>query len=154
MTTQLSNQNKKTIASGLNRLLATEFAVYTKTLNFHWNVVGKWFGPLHKLFNDQYESLQEICDLIAERIRALDHNALATMTEYIQMMAIEENPNIYPDDISMLKQLAHDHEVVIGLLRTITELAEANHDAGTANMTAELLETHEKMVWMIKSHLL
>jgi starvation-inducible DNA-binding protein len=154
MTTQLSNQNKKAIASGLNRLLATEFGLYTKTLNFHWNVVGKWFGPLHKLFNDQYESLQEIVDLIAERVRALDHNAVATMTEYLQIMSIEENPNIYPDDTTMLKQLAHDHEIVIGLLRTITKLAETDHDAGTANMTAELLETHEKMLWMIKSHLL
>lgn len=151
---QLSNQNKKVIAAGLNRLLATEFCLYTKTLNFHWNVVGKWFGPLHKLFNEQYESLQEITDLVAERVRALDHNAIASMTEYLQIMAIEEKPNEYPDDTSMLKTLAHDHDVVIGLLRTITELAETHHDAGTANMTAQLLETHEKMLWMIKSHLL
>lgn len=154
MTAQFSNQNKKTIASALNRLLATEFGLYTKTLNFHWNVVGKWFGPLHKLFNDQYETLQDIIDLVAERIRALDCNALGTMTEYMQMMAIEEKPNMYPDDISMLKQLVQDHDVVIGLLRTITELAHENHDAGTENMTAGLLETHEKMNWMLKSHLL
>jgi len=154
MITQLTQSNKKAIAAGLNKLLATEFGLYTKTLNFHWNVVGKWFGPLHKLFNDQYEELQTIIDLIAERIRALDHNAIATLKEYTETMAIDEAPGLYPDDSTMLKQLRDDHEIVIGLLRTITDLAETNHDAGTANMTAQLLETHEKMAWMIRSHLI
>ena len=150
---QFTTQNKKSVAAALSRLLAAEFTLYTKTLNFHWNIMGKWFGPLHKLFEDHYKSLQEMIDTIAERIRALEQPAVATMTEFLQLTPLEEEPGVYPDDTAMLKKIAHDHEMVVGLLRTITELAETNYDAGTANMSSELLETHEKMLWMIKAHL-
>lgn len=149
----MSLQNKKTIAIALNKLLATEFVLYTKTLNFHWNIVGKWFGPLHKLFDDQYNQLQSTIDLIAERVRALEFPALGTLTEYIQQSSIEESPNNYPDDSTMLKILLNDHEIVIGLLRNINELTKANNDAGTENMSGELIEMHEKIAWMIRSHL-
>lgn len=34
----------------LNRLLADEFVLYTKTSNYHWNVVGSDFGKLNAFF--------------------------------------------------------------------------------------------------------
>ena len=43
----LSAATRQDIALMLNNLLADEFILYTKTLNYHWNVVGPFFGDLH-----------------------------------------------------------------------------------------------------------
>ena len=51
----------------LNALLADEYVLYTKTRNYHWNVVGPQFNDLHKLFGEQYEAIDEFVDDIAER---------------------------------------------------------------------------------------
>lgn len=34
----------------LNKILANEFSLFTKTLNFHWNITGKSFHSLHVFF--------------------------------------------------------------------------------------------------------
>jgi starvation-inducible DNA-binding protein len=42
----------------LDTLLADEYLLYTKTRNFHWNVVGPQFNDLHKFFEAQYGALE------------------------------------------------------------------------------------------------
>ena len=39
----------------LNQLLANEYFLYLKTLNFHWNITGENFIGLHQLLELQYE---------------------------------------------------------------------------------------------------
>lgn len=43
----LTDTTQKQVAALLNQLLADEFVLYVKTLNFHWNVVGSDFFALH-----------------------------------------------------------------------------------------------------------
>ena len=43
----LSDAQKTQVGAILNQLLADEFVIYIKTLNFHWNVVGPDFYSLH-----------------------------------------------------------------------------------------------------------
>jgi hypothetical protein len=50
--------------------LADEYVLYTKTRNYHWNVVGPQFNDLHKFFEAQYEELDDVVDEVAERMRA------------------------------------------------------------------------------------
>ena len=47
------------------------FVLYTKTLNYHWNITGPEFISLHLLLEDQYDDLAESIDLIAERVRKM-----------------------------------------------------------------------------------
>ena len=57
--------------------------LYTKTRNYHWNVVGMHFRDLHKLLEEQYEELEEAIDLVAERSRKLGAPALGTLKEFL-----------------------------------------------------------------------
>ena len=66
----------------LTALLADEYVLYTKTRNYHWNVVGPQFNDLHKFFETQYEALDEVIDDVAERARALGGRAVATLAEF------------------------------------------------------------------------
>ena len=61
------------VADKLQVLLADEHILYTKTRNYHWNVVGDNFHEMHLFFEGQYGELAEIIDEIAERIRMIGH---------------------------------------------------------------------------------
>lgn len=49
----------------LNALLSDEYLLYTKTRNYHWNVVGPLFHSLHKFSEEQYKTLDEIVDEVS-----------------------------------------------------------------------------------------
>jgi len=74
---EISENNLKEVATLLNTLLADEYVLITKTRNAHWNVQGQNFMELHKLFEGQYEAVDNIIDEVAERIRTVGHFAIA-----------------------------------------------------------------------------
>jgi starvation-inducible DNA-binding protein len=136
----------------LDTLLADEYLLYTKTRNYHWNVVGPQFNDLHKFFEAQYEELDGIVDEAAERARALGGNALGTLTEFVQRARLKEQPGKYPDAKGMLAALLADHEAVIRNLRTDADVTLDKHgDAGTNDFLVGLMEKHEKMAWMLRA---
>jgi len=138
----------------LNALLADEYLLYTKTRNFHWNVGGPHFNELHKFFETQYELLDQAVDDIAERTRALGENAVGTLTEFLKLTSLHEQPAEYGDAHQMLSVLCADHETIIRGLRTGIEVcAEEHRDAGTADFLTGLMEEHEKMAWMLRAYL-
>src|SRR6266850_68129 len=66
----ISESNRDSIVKILNAVLADEYVLYTKTRNYHWNVVGPQFNDLHKFFEAQYEALNEVVDDVAARARS------------------------------------------------------------------------------------
>ena len=75
----LSPSAQEAIAEALNQCVA-ETAVSTMLAqNFHWNVTGMSFGPLHALFQTIYEDHFTAQDDLAERIRALNAHAEGTL---------------------------------------------------------------------------
>src|SRR5690625_7058003 len=67
--------SREAIAKGLSRLLADTYTLYLTTHNFHWNVTGPMFTTPHIMFEEQYTEMWNAVDEIAERIRALGHQA-------------------------------------------------------------------------------
>jgi starvation-inducible DNA-binding protein len=150
----LSEDQRQGVVTILNTLLADEYLLYTKTRNYHWNVVGAHFNDLHKFFEAQYNELNEIVDDVAERARALGGHAFGTMTEFLKYTRLHEQAGHYPDDRGMLANLLADHEALIRYLRVDLETcAESYHDAGTNDFLTGLMERHEKMAWMLRAFL-
>ena len=146
--------NTKAVATELEKLLADEFVLYTKTRNAHWNIEGSDFHAMHLFFESQYEQLDEIMDNVAERIRTIGHYAPATLKEYLGLTHLTEKRGTKNNSQSYIKDLAEDHESIIDFLReNITPFAEKHKDFGSSDFITGLLETHEKMAWMLKSHL-
>ena len=80
----LKEPSRAKILALLDRLLADEYLLYTKTRNFHWNVTGPQFSDLHKFFEAQYELLDGFVDDTAERSRALGGRALGSMAGFLK----------------------------------------------------------------------
>lgn len=150
----LNDKQRKGCVEILNHLLADEHILFIKTHNYHWNIVGPRFNDLHKFFEAQYEEIEGIIDEVAERARALDGKAVATLSEYVKMTRLREQPGQYPNADGMLKNLLHDHEAIITQLREDLQAAQDDYkDAGTADFLTGLMEQHEKMAWMLRSFL-
>ncbi|MDZ7691506.1 MAG: DNA starvation/stationary phase protection protein [Balneolaceae bacterium] len=100
-----SEKNRKEIAEGLSHLLADSYMVYLKTHNYHWNVTGELFHPLHEQFEQQYTELAEAIDEIAERIRALGHKSPGSFSEFSTLTSIKEDTE-KPKALEMVRRLA------------------------------------------------
>lgn len=149
----LNEPERVRIAERLNVLLANEYLLYTKTLKHHWNVTGPLFGPLHALFNSQYEELLEVADRVAERVRALGFKSLGTAQEFLDKAHIAEQPGFYPDALGMVQDLLEGYELIIRQLRHDIALTAEINDMGSNNFLSDLLEKHEKTAWILRSHL-
>ncbi|TWR29634.1 DNA starvation/stationary phase protection protein [Mucilaginibacter pallidiroseus] len=150
----LSSTNLSNVAHALNKILADEFVLYTKTRNAHWNVEGPDFHAKHLFFERQYQQLDEIMDGVAERIRSLGHYAPATLKLFSELTQLSEVLHSKNDATGFIKELLVDHEsIIIGLRENINVFANNFKDLGTSDYITGLMETHEKMAWMLRSHL-
>jgi starvation-inducible DNA-binding protein len=148
----LTEEQRKGVVDILNTLLADEYVLYTKTRNYHWNVTDMRFNDLHSFFETQYTQLEEMTDEVAERARMLGGWSRGTLTEFLQLTRLKEQPSNYPDAQQMLTDLLFDHETVIRYLRTDLETtADRYNDIGTNDFLTGLMERHEKMAWMLRA---
>lgn len=146
--------DRKVVGGILNVLLANESVLAQKTRNFHWNIKGPNFGPLHSLFGEEYDALDEIIDLVAERARALQQRADGSFKEFLDKTHIDEDLRPSLSEREMLKALCEDHETLVAWIRKISESCGSKHDDKvTENFLQEIAARHEKMCWMLRSHL-
>ncbi|MGH7975144.1 MAG: Dps family protein [Limisphaerales bacterium] len=150
----IADKNRKAVATELEKLLADEFLLYTKTRNAHWNIEGRDFHSVHVFFESQYGQLDEIMDNVAERIRQLGHYAPATLKEFLSLTHLTEKSGETNNSQGFIKELLADHESIIIFLReNVNRFANDFKDAGTSDFITGLMEDHEKMAWMLRAHL-
>ncbi|CAD0001586.1 Dps family protein [Flavobacterium chungangense] len=150
----IKQENISKVAEVLTKILADEFVLYTKTKRAHWNVEGPDFYNKHLFFEQQYDAIDEIVDTVAERIRALGHYTPATLKDFLALTHLTEELQEKNDSNGFIKELLLDHESIIIYLReNINNIANEFQDAGTSDFITGLVETHEKMAWMLRAHL-
>ena len=150
----ISDKGRRGSAEILNRLLADEYVLYTKTRKDHWNVTGPDFSELHKFFESQYEELDDIIDKVAERARAVGGVSLGSLKEFLQHTRLRESSGGSPAAKKMIADLLADHESVIRSLREDLVTCEERYgDMGTSDFLTGLMEQHEKMAWMLRAYL-
>jgi starvation-inducible DNA-binding protein len=149
----INEADRKAVSDQLAKLLADEFVLYTKTRNAHWNIEGPDFHAMHIFFEQQYNELDEVMDSVAERIRKIGHYAPATLTQLLQLTHLTEKLDHKNDSLGFITELLQDHESIIEFIRgNINAFANDYNDAGTSDFITGLMETHEGMAWMLRSH--
>lgn len=142
------------ICLGLNSILANEFSLFTKTLNYHWNITGPRFHSLHTFLEGHYRELLEIMDSVAERVRILDERPIGTVKQMYsetEVLDSTEKPLMAEE---MLQNLLRDHQLIKGQVKEIlSDESLFKFEAGSHDFLVSLLQKHEMMAWMLKSHL-
>lgn len=148
----IDEKERKQVCKGLSKLLADSYLLYLKTQNYHWNVTGKFFQPLHTLFEEQYQDLAQAVDEIAERIRALGEFAPASFSSFAKVTSIKEETSI-PTAEEMIHNLVAGNEAVVSTAREIVNLCEEAEDDVTIDLMVVRMQRHEKNAWMLRSML-
>ncbi len=137
-----------------NSLLANEFLLFTKTLNYHWNVTGPRFHSIHEFLDTQYHDMLKLVDDLAERVRQIGGNPIGTLNEMKKGSTLLERPGKYPETSTMLADLMSDHESIqIQIRSLLTQIEKEQNDPGSEDFLINLLKQHENMAWMLKSQL-
>lgn len=149
----LDENIRRQVSQNLGLILADTYVLYTKTQNFHWNVIDPRFHSLHVFWEKQYEELAEGIDEIAERIRILGERSPGSLKQFLDMTSLNESDGDLSGD-EMLEVLLNDHETLCRFIRERIALAAKLGDEGTADLLIQRLRFHEKTAWMLRSHLL
>ena len=145
----MTEQNNK-LAESLKVVLATSFAFYLKSHNYHWNVEGENFNDYHLFFKKLYTEVWTATDLIAEHIRVLDVYVPGSFGRYYQLSTVSDEVNI-PTALNMVKKLEEDNKKVIEVLTEAHKLAEKSNKIGIVNFLEERIDIHEKHGWMLRA---
>lgn len=134
---------------------ATLFVLFQKTWNYHHNVHGTDFVQLHELFGEQYTEMFEEIDRLSEHMRYLNIRPVSRMERIVEVSAIEGPANAHQelDAQGMVEQLQGDNETLIELFKEVSEEAEKQRSYATANIVQDLMESHGKNVYKLRSYL-
>lgn len=150
----LSDEQRRGVSDLLNHDLADAYLLLIKTKKFHWDVIGPQFRTLHKLWEEQYETLTETIDALAERVRQLGFYPVGSAEGFLKLASIREETQEIPTATAMVEKLVGDHEQIIRNLRQhVDQCSDQFHDEGTADFLTGLMEGHEEMAWMLRSFL-
>lgn len=148
----LSTDASTQIADALNQCVAETAVTTMLAQNFHWNVTGMAFGPLHDLFQKIYEDHFVAQDDLAERIKALDAHAEGTLAGMLKRSKVTETDSA-PSAEDMIRLMKEAQETLAETIAGAGELAAKHGDMLTEDLCIARGQTHEKFAWMLRSHL-
>jgi starvation-inducible DNA-binding protein len=135
----------------LKVILGTNFALYLKAHNYHWNIEGSNFSQYHDFLNTFYTGVFAQTDLIAEHVRYLDSYVPGSMERFLELADIEEAVDNIPTAQSMMQNLKYDNDRFIIHLRAGIAAAEQANEPAVGNFLQDLLGAHQKQAWMLRS---
>ena len=135
----------------LKVILGTNFALYLKAHNYHWNIEGSNFPQYHDFLNGFYNEVFAQTDLIAEHVRYLDSYVPGSMERFLQLADIEEAVDNIPTAQVMMQNIKYDNNRFIVHLRAGIVAAEQANEPAVGNFLQDILGAHQKKAWMLRS---
>lgn len=134
----------------LKVILGTNFALYLKSHNYHWNIEGNNFPQYHSFLDGFYNDVWAQTDDIAEKIRQLDAYVPGSMIRFLELSVVDEATTV-ADALTMMINLKNDNDRYIIQLRAGIIVAEGADEPAIGNFLQDLLGAHQKKAWMLRS---
>ena len=142
------------IAQALYQCVAETAVTTMMAQNFHWNVTGMAFGPLHALFQEIYEDHFTAQDDLAERIRSIGHTVDGRLQSMVNASkVVEDEASSVKTDVEMISSLLQAQRTVAATLLGASDIAANDGDKLTEDLCVERGRVHEKFAWLLESHL-
>ena len=138
------------VANALNKALSNSYALMQIAHLYHWNVVGPQFISFHTFFEEQYTELFTAVDDLAERLRALELMAPASLAE-LRGNAKVGDVSATGKALDMIAGYKQANDIVIEGLRELSEAASETGDTETEDMAIARLQVHTKTAWMLRA---
>ena len=148
----LTHEIRAQVAAILNQSLADLTDLYSQTKQAHWNVRGRLFYPLHKLFDELAAMVLAHLDEIAERITALGALAQGTVRLAAANSRLTEFPIEETVDSIYLAALSGRFALCANETRKAIDETAQLGDADTADLLTAVSRALDKGLWMLEAH--
>lgn len=148
----LSTDVREELVTKLNQAVAETVVTTMLAQNFHWNVKGMAFGPLHDLFQEIYEDHFEGQDEVAERLKAVGGHAEGRLSKHVEVSKVPEQDGRQSAE-EMIKLMADAQKTVAETLAGAAVYADSIGDVATHDLLVGRQITHEKFAWILDAHL-
>jgi starvation-inducible DNA-binding protein len=150
---ELPENTRTTMIALLNQQLADSFDLYSQIKQAHWNVKGRDFIALHKLFDELAERVLAFVDAIAERATSLGGTAMGTARMAAANSKLPEYPTDAIDGMENVAALVDRYGQYAASTRAAIETADEHQDLTTADLFTEISRTIDKDLWFLEAHL-
>jgi starvation-inducible DNA-binding protein len=133
----------------MNAILADVFALYVKTMNFHWHMSGPHFRNHDLLLDDQADQIFAMAAPIAKRVRKLGELTIRSIGQIARTQRIADNDAECVAPIDMLAELAEDNRVLATSLRRAQNICDKNGDIATASLIEGWLDETQRRNWFL-----
>lgn len=145
----LKEEGREKVATGLKTLLADVFALYLKTKNYHWHMSGRNFRDYHLMLDEQAQQLFAITDPIAERGRKLGFTTLHSIGEIAKIQRIQDSDDTYVNPVDMLTNLTDDNVQLTHYMRELHKDCDDANDVATASLLEVYIDEAERRTWFL-----
>lgn len=149
----LPEDTRKKLAALLNQQLADTSDLRTQVKHCHWNVKGRSFIGLHKLFDELAGRLDAQIDEIGERITALGGMAFGPAKAVARATRLAEFPYDVVDARDVVAAIADRYAAVAKTTRAAIDQADDLGDKDTADLFTGVSRVLDKDLWFIEAHL-
>jgi starvation-inducible DNA-binding protein len=136
----------------LNTQLATLLDLHSQCQQAHWNVRGRGFFALHKLFEEVAGLIAPHLDVTAERVTALGGDARGTVRMAAAISPLPDYPEHLENDIEHVAALLERFAASATHVRAATEQAASHGDPGTADLLTAVSRDLDKGLWLLEAH--
>ncbi len=148
----LPEATRERIADLLNQQLADCIDLQTQCKQAHWNVKGRSFIGLHKLFDEINDDVEEYVDLLAERVVQLGGIAQGTARTVASRSSLPEYASAISSGEAHVEALSTAlASFGSGVRKTIQQAAELQDD-DTADILTEVSRGIDKWLWFVEAH--
>ena len=144
-------KSREVLVAVLNQALADLGDLYSQTKQAHWNVRGKNFFTLHKLFDEVAESAEAHWDDVAERAVQLGGYARGTVRMAAGASQLPEWPETLGSEAEFVKALTERFALAAGSIRAAIHTTAELGDADTADLFTEISRELDKSLWLLEA---
>ena len=149
----LPDDTRAKVVSLLNQHVADAFDLRSQTKFAHWNVKGREFYSLHKLFDKLAGLLEGHVDQMAERVTALGGVATGTVRQAAASSHVPEFPAGVFKSMDVVAALADRYAALGRSLREAIDRADELGDKDTADLFTEVSRDVDQSLYFLEAHL-
>jgi starvation-inducible DNA-binding protein len=148
----LSTSIRKKSIELLNARLADCIDLQTQVKQAHWNVKGREFIGLHKLFDEINDAVEEYVDEIAERAVQLGGVAHGTARMVAQHSSLKEYPAKAVDCLEHVEALSSALAAFGASARKAIDESDEFGDVDTSDLFTQVSRGIDKWLWFVEAH--
>ena len=147
--TDIAPDARDRVVQSLNVLLADAFALYLKTKNFHWHMVGSHFRDYHLLLDEQADQIFAATDVLAERVRKIGGTTIRSIGHIARLQTIADDDAGEHSAFEMLQALCEDNQRYTAELRRAHGVCDDANDVATASLLENFIDESERRTWFL-----